>query len=183
MAKTTEFREVPQVPLRARWRCACVALVLALAVGACGGTVETGGQAGGRQVSPSSTTTVTPSTTTQPVAPSTEVAPFPVEPFIAGVSPGTADAVRLRAFGHSFDRTQITLKAGEPTEVFFENADAGELHNIVISSEKPSRVVFWGETVTGITTGIYRVPALPPGTYTFLCDVHPVFMVGIIKVL
>jgi plastocyanin len=172
-AWTTASRGVSAVPVGA-------VLMVALAVGACGpGNIETGGEAGREQVT---TTSASPSTT-QILAPTTTVAPVPVEPFIAGGSPGTADAVRLRAFGHFFDTAEITLRAGEINEVFFENDDFGDLHNLVIVSQNPSTVVFRGEEVTGITKGIYRVPALSPGVYSFLCEVHPINMVGIVKVV
>ena len=33
--------------------------------------------------------------------------------------------------------------------------------------------MFKGDIVTGPTTVTYDVPALPAGTYTFTCTVHP----------
>jgi plastocyanin len=34
-------------------------------------------------------------------------------------------------------------------------------------------VIFKGEIVTGVKTATYKVPALQPGQYPFLCTVHP----------
>jgi plastocyanin len=36
--------------------------------------------------------------------------------------------------------------------------------------------------VTGPTKVDYQIPALAPGTYTFICDVHPTTMTGTITV-
>ena len=34
-------------------------------------------------------------------------------------------------------------------------------------------VIFKGEIVTGVKTATYKVPALQPGQYPYLCTVHP----------
>ncbi len=42
-------------------------------------------------------------------------------------------------------------------------------------------VVFQGEIFTGVGTKTYDIPALPAGTYAFVCTVHP-NMVGVLTI-
>ena len=41
------------------------------------------------------------------------------------------------------------------------------------SRTRPGTIVFKGDVFPGVATKIYDVPALPAGSYTFLCIVHP----------
>jgi plastocyanin len=58
--------------------------------------------------------------------------------------------------------------------ISFTNNDAGTQHNIAIYQDSSAAdSLFSGDFVTGIATEDYAVPAIPPGTYYFQCDVHP----------
>ncbi len=111
------------------------------------------------------------------------VVPVQVDPFLRGEVPKASDAIELTAAGHRFNLAEITLKAGESNEMLFENADAGDLHNLTVVAQNPYKVVFRGELVKGVETGTYRLEALTPGEYTFRCDLHPIFMVGTLHVV
>jgi len=72
-----------------------------------------------------------------------------------------------------FDTKNLIVPAGRPFDLTFNNNDAGVPHNVRIDTSDQSSVIFDGTVVTGIVTETYNVPALQPGTYYFLCKVHP----------
>jgi plastocyanin len=88
---------------------------------------------------------------------------------------GAAVTTTVTAQGIAFDTSTITLAAGKPTTITFDNNDAGVQHNIAIypSAQDLSKPLFRGDLVTGPGSADYQIPALDPGTYYFRCDVHP----------
>jgi plastocyanin len=86
-------------------------------------------------------------------------------------APTTADAT-IKALGVAFTTPDISGPAGKAFTIAFDNEDAGIPHNVNIKNPDGSDA-FKGELVTGPTTKVYQVPALPAGTYPFVCDVHP----------
>lgn len=95
-----------------------------------------------------------------------------------GGQPGTpppgssapADA-SIAAAGIEFDRATLEVPAGRPFRLDFENRE-GAPHNVAIV-DGSGAVAFSGEVFSGPATRQYVVPALAPGAYRFLCDVHP----------
>lgn len=85
-------------------------------------------------------------------------------------SPAGTPAVTLEisALNLVFDRNQLTVIAGAPFAIHFENLDVGP-HNLSIRGAPTAMV---GEVFTGPADRTYYFPALPAGTYTFVCDVH-----------
>jgi len=74
----------------------------------------------------------------------------------------------------AFVPSSLTVSAGEPIAVVFDNEDEGVPHNVAIyEDESAAQSLFVGELVEGPTTVTYDVPALEPGVYYFRCDVHP----------
>jgi hypothetical protein len=73
-----------------------------------------------------------------------------------------------------FDTDHLTAPAGTAFKIVFDNQDPDQ-HNVAIHNG--STPLFTGEIFGGPKTMTYAVPALPAGTYTFQCDVHP-FMNG-----
>ena len=69
------------------------------------------------------------------------------------------------------DKTFIA-PAEKPFELEFVNEDDSIPHNIEIKDEAGASV-FKGEVITGVATTAYQVPALAPGTYPYICTVHP----------
>ena len=92
--------------------------------------------------------------------------PMPAAP--AGSPSG--DAVTIVAKDIKFVPTAASVKADTAFDLVFDNQD-GAPHNIDISSSSGA-TVFKGDIVTS-TKVTYAVPALPAGTYGFVCDVHP----------
>jgi plastocyanin len=76
-----------------------------------------------------------------------------------------------------FSTKCLAAPANTPVNLAFDNADAGVQHNVHIFSADPAKdpgakSLFMGTLVGGPKTETYHVPALPPGTYFFHCDVH-----------
>lgn len=75
----------------------------------------------------------------------------------------------------AFDTDEITLPAGVPTPILFQNQDSGIVHNLSIyrNEDYTDPVYPPGEPFPGPDEEPYHVPALEPGTLYFKCDVHP----------
>ena len=80
--------------------------------------------------------------------------------------------LELSAQNIAYDTAQLTAPADQPFTIRFANKDPGVPHNVEIEDESGA-TVFLGEILNGIDTRDYAVPALPAGTYTFVCTVHP----------
>jgi plastocyanin len=84
-----------------------------------------------------------------------------------------ADPSTVVAQGIAFDTATISLPAGQPATLTFENRDP-DPHNIAIyTDDSVSESLFQGEIVAGPTTVDYPIPPLDAGEYYFQCDVHP----------
>ena len=96
-----------------------------------------------------------------------------------GEEPGPPDGelpvVELVAQDIAFNPTDLTVPAGVPFQIAFDNRDAGQQHNVAIfdNPEFSGTPVFDGELVTGPAQTTYNVDPLAPGPYSFLCVVHP----------
>jgi plastocyanin len=79
----------------------------------------------------------------------------------------------------AFDTDEITLPAGTPTPIIFQNRDA-DPHNLSIYRDQgyTDPVYEPGDPFPGPDDEIYNVPPLEPGTLYFRCDVHPTTMEG-----
>ena len=148
---------------------------LAIAVAACSAGAEPGWT-----FAPTPTPTVAPS-----VAPSGSAAPS-AAPSGSGApsaapSGGTGGTVVTEvASGVQFQTTSLQAPANQPFQIAFDNQDASIPHDIEIA-DGTNRLLFVGDTITGVAQTTYNVPALPAGTYKFLCKWHP-NMVGELKV-
>ncbi len=88
---------------------------------------------------------------------------------------GSGTSLTLVGENISFDKTQLTAPAGQEVTITFENRDNGISHNLQVTG--PS-----GPIATDIEAGPVTQTLIltidEPGTYTFLCVVHPSAMVG-----
>jgi plastocyanin len=87
-------------------------------------------------------------------------------PPVAGAKP-TVHAKDIQFVDKTFQ-----APANTAFELDFVNEDAAIPHNIEIK-DGGGNVIFKGEIVTGVKTATYKVPALQPGQYPYLCTVHP----------
>lgn len=91
-----------------------------------------------------------------------------------GGSPAPAPAadVTLTAKGVAFLETTFSAPADTPFTLALVNDDDAIPHNVELK-DAAGASVYQGEIFPGIATRVYDVPALPAGTYSFLCTVHP----------
>jgi cytochrome c oxidase subunit 2 len=90
-----------------------------------------------------------------------------------GASGGSSGpTVNVIAQNVAYTTTSLTAPANAPFSIAFANKDNGVPHNVAIK-DTSGKVVFAGTVVTGPTSTTYQVPAIPAGTYTFFCQVHP----------
>ena len=88
-------------------------------------------------------------------------------------SGGAAETtLELTAHNIAYDQTALRAPAGQPFAIKFTNNDPGVTHNVAIT-DSTGQQVFKGEIFPGPDSRVYPIPALPAGTYTFACSVHP----------
>jgi plastocyanin len=82
--------------------------------------------------------------------------------------------ITLTASGIAYDTDSLEVPANTPFQIVFTNNDAGIPHNVAIHKDSPTGELVWqGDIFNGVETRTYDVPALPAGTYGFVCTVHP----------
>ncbi len=81
--------------------------------------------------------------------------------------------VDLSADNLEFSASVIEAPAGEEFTITFTNLES-QPHNVAVDVEEGGDEIVTGEVITGpdAETTI-TVPALEPGEYYFMCDVHP----------
>jgi plastocyanin len=96
---------------------------------------------------------------------------------------GPAVTISLTAKGIAFDQTSLSVPAGKPFAIAFDNQDAGIQHDVQIfdNAAFTGTPLMNGEIVTGPAKVTYQAPPLDPGTYYFHCSVHPAQMQGTIE--
>jgi plastocyanin len=98
-------------------------------------------------------------------------------PGASGGPPGSggpvAGELKIAAKNIAFNPTTLQAPAGKPFTIVFDNQEAAP-HNVAIyDSPAKSKVLFAEPPVAGPKTVTYKVPALPAGSYPFVCQVHP----------
>ena len=106
-------------------------------------------------------------------APSPAVSPAGSGAASAAPSTGAATVLNLIAAQIAFNTKTLDAPANAPFEIVLDNQDAGTPHDVTIKDASGSQV-FKDAFVTGPATKTYNVPALPAGTYTFYCSIHPI---------
>jgi plastocyanin len=102
-------------------------------------------------------------------APTTEA---PSEAAGGGGGGAGGTVIDLSALNIAYDKGEISAPADAGFTIHFDNQDPGIPHNVAIKDGSGTEV-FKGEIITGPAQTDYQVPALPAGTYTFVCSVHP----------
>lgn len=100
-------------------------------------------------------------------------APPSGEPGASGGAPAGAEGdVVVHAKNVAFVETSLTAPADKPFTLAFVNEDQGTPHNVEVK-DSGGTSVYKGEIFPGVATRVYDVPAIPAGSYTFVCTVHP----------
>lgn len=88
--------------------------------------------------------------------------------------PAQGEVLELTAKDIAYDKSELTAPANQAFAIHFTNDDAGIAHNVAIHKDSATGEEVWkGEIFQGVDSRNYAVPALPPGTYAFVCTVHP----------
>ena len=85
--------------------------------------------------------------------------------------PAGGAVLNLTAANVAFDKKDLEAAAGQPFTIEMTNNDAIQ-HNVAIY--QGDKALFHGALFMGPGKTSYVINALPPGEYTFICDVHPI---------
>lgn len=104
-------------------------------------------------------------------APSATAVPTPTA--VGGPTAPAVDLV-LTARNIEFDRRALRIQGGQPFTIGFRNEDPISIvHDVDIRSV--AGVTLQDKTpIDGGTQRIYQFDALEPGTYEFICSIHPI---------
>ncbi len=93
-------------------------------------------------------------------------------PAASGAATGTT--LSLTAQNITFDKQSLQAPANTAFTISFSNQDQGIPHNVSIHKDSATgQEIFKGDIITGPAQASYTIPALAPGTYAFVCSVHP----------
>jgi plastocyanin len=102
---------------------------------------------------------------------------IPVAPFAASIVAGPGAATK------GYQTTTLSVPAGHPIDITFQNQDPSVPHNVDVTSDKAGSTSLGAAPVApGPATTHVNIGALQPGTYYFHCEVHPTTMTGTITV-
>ena len=89
--------------------------------------------------------------------------------------PPDAEILKVTAEGVAFDVKTLTVGADKTFGIEFDDKDPAGFggHNVEIR-DASGKTVFDGAVIKDPAIVTYSVPALPAGTYTFICRIHPV---------
>ena len=94
----------------------------------------------------------------------------------SGAPPPSAAAIDadvvITAQGIAWATPTVTAPAGKGFKLALDNKDPGVPHDIVIKDQAGAQV-FKTEVVTGPKAQVFDAPSLQPGSYPFVCSIHP----------
>ena len=100
----------------------------------------------------------------------------------AGVIPLFAQEsveIRISADNIAFNKDELTVPAGAEVTLVFNNKEAVPHNVAVYETDAMEEIIFQGEVFRGPRKVTYTFTAPDePGTYFFVCDVHPRTMTG-----
>lgn len=107
-------------------------------------------------------------------------------PVPAACEDSTNGTLNLVAAGIQFSEHCLVVPPGKPVTIVFHNYDRGIPHNVAVYSPQAvlrnTPALYRGPLIKGPATVTYRIAPLPPGTYDFICQVHPNSMHGVLIV-
>jgi cytochrome c oxidase subunit 2 len=95
--------------------------------------------------------------------------------------PSGAPALALTAQNIAFDKTTLDVPAGQPFVIDFKNMDVPP-HDVDIRQADKTTLVQDQPITQAGTESQYTYNPLQPGTYTFICSIHPDKMFGTLTV-
>jgi mono/diheme cytochrome c family protein/plastocyanin len=87
-------------------------------------------------------------------------------------SGSAGEPIQIVALGIQFTTTEVQAPADQPFTIDFDNQDANVPHDVDIRDAN-NAVLEDSQPFPGVETREVQVDALPAGTYTFFCSVHP----------
>jgi plastocyanin len=93
-------------------------------------------------------------------------------PSASGSGGAGGASVEIIASGIQFTTNNVTAPAGQKLTLTFRNQDNGIPHDVDIKDPSGGDV-FKTDITTGPTDKSYDFGPLQPGTYSFVCNVHP----------
>ncbi|HET7180924.1 MAG TPA: cupredoxin domain-containing protein [Candidatus Limnocylindrales bacterium] len=85
-----------------------------------------------------------------------------------------AGSLPITAQGFAFLETTLEVPAGQPFTIYFTNKDpAGTAHDVELRSTD-GKVLQQQPPTDGGKSQAYTYDALQPGTYTYICSIHPI---------
>lgn len=112
----------------------------------------------------------------QPAGAPPTVVPGATNPTTGGGGGTVASGTNVNLVGQNiaFDQAEITIPSNQTFTIDFDNRDAGVPHNVAIHRDSATgEAVFTGEIITGPAQKVYTIGGLNPGTYAFVCTLHP----------
>ncbi|HXG26477.1 MAG TPA: c-type cytochrome [Candidatus Binatia bacterium] len=96
----------------------------------------------------------------------TQAPPASLDPNAPVLELGTAGVLE-------YDTHELTVAAGTTFVIHFVNSDEGQMHDVDIR-DSGNTTLQDQQPITGPAEANYQYTALEPGTYTFICSVHPI---------
>jgi plastocyanin len=81
--------------------------------------------------------------------------------------------VTVTAQGIKFLEKTFTAPADRPFTIVLDNQADGIAHDIDLIDASGAKVAD-NKPVVGVSSVVYDIGALPAGTYTFICSLHPI---------
>lgn len=99
-------------------------------------------------------------------------APETSAPATNGEGNGASADLAITAADMAFDTDTLTAPAGEEIVVTFTNNDTVP-HNFSVYTEEGGEAIATGDIINEGETDEVELGTLEPGTYYFVCDLHP----------